>query len=173
MARLQACRRIVALVVCTTVCSSVSGQNATLPADKVGHFDPSKYRLPVPVNSTGAVTEGVVSNVTVTHNMAINSTMPTANHWDFQQNPKYILPLPKNTTDVSGTAAGARVESALSPSASPSVATVEGSPSAASIEDSPSVAPAKIEAVSGFVKTQGQNFVLNGKAAYFAGTNAW
>ena len=32
---------------------------------------------------------------------------------------------------------------------------------------------ATVESVPGFVKTQGQQFSLNGRAAYFAGTNAW
>ena len=36
-----------------------------------------------------------------------------------------------------------------------------------------SAANATIESVPGFVKTQGQQFSLNGRAAYFAGTNAW
>ena len=92
--------------------------------------------------------------------MTVNSTMPTAGHFDLQQSAKYILPVANKTTGVSGTTEGARVESA-------------DATTSASIVASPTSASAQIESVPGFVRAQGQNFVVNGKAAYFAGTNAW
>ena len=147
------------------------GENGTSTAHNVGQpinnasqFDPAKYILPLPSNKTSSLAgvEGEKANVTVSHNKTILSTSPTASRKDLQQNPKYILPIPsKNATAPSLATEGARVEGA--PSAASS--------SSASIPESPS--SASIESVSGFVKTQGQNFVVNGKAAYFAGTDAW
>lgn len=162
---LQAHRPIAELVAVLIVLSRVSAEynathNATLPTNATGHFDPAKYSFPVPIDPTQGLAEGEASNATSHYNMTINSTMPTAGHYDFQQSAKYILPMPKNSTGVSGSIEGARVESA-------------GSNTSTSVVASPTGASAKIESVPGFVKAQGQNFVVNGKAAYFAGTNAW
>ena len=153
------------LVAFIVVLSRVSAQsnvthNTTLPTNATGHFDPAKYRLPLPINSTHGLTEGVASNVTIQYNRTVNNTMPMAGQFSLQQSAKYILPVPTNTTDVSGTTEGARVESAASNTS-------------ASVVASPTSASAEIESVPGFVRTQGQNFAVNGKAAYFAGTNAW
>ncbi len=61
---------------------------------------------------------------------------------------KYTLPIPvKNATNEAAKAA--RVESAVT------------------------TAQAFASKIPGFVSASGQNFILNGKAAYFAGTNAW
>lgn len=136
--------------------------NVTLPETAVGHFDPAKYDLPLPSSVSLASAESDVANVTISHgNMSIASPAPTANHWDLQQNPKYTLPIPnKNATAPSGRGEHARVESAAP---SPPVSGFKNQ----------SRASAHIEGVPGFVKTQGQQFMLNGRAAYFAGTNAW
>ncbi|CAK0742592.1 hypothetical protein CVIRNUC_001407 [Coccomyxa viridis] len=99
-------------------------------------------------------------NGTINVNTTINSTHPTASYWNLEENPKYVLPLPPHgPTPHNATVEDARMALAESPSVS-----IAGTQSSAS---------AKIETAPGFVKTQGQNFVLNGKAAYFAGTNAW
>lgn len=167
MARAQVWGLLAAIVVCVCISSGVvaqndSSQNGTLPATKVAHLDSAKYNLPLPANASVAAAVADAANATLTHNKTIASTMPTANYWDLQQNPKYNLPVPsKNATVANGAAEGARIESAAAPS--PTVSSTESQAS-----DS-----AKIESVPGFVRTQGQNFVLNGKAAYFAGTNAW
>ena len=131
-----------------------------LPPSDVGHFDPSKYSLPVPPNKTAASADGAGLNGTINVNVTINSTRPTASYWNLEENSKYVLPLPPNgTTPKNATAEAAEMAPAPGPTSS--------------IADTQSSASARIEAVPGFVKTQGQNFVLNGKAAYFAGTNAW
>ena len=165
MVGLQAHGPIAALFAVLIVLSRVSAEyntthNSTLPANATGHFDPAKYRLPLPIDSAQGLAEGEASNATTHHNVTLNSTMPTAGHYEFQQSAKYILPMPNNTMGVSATVEGARVESA-------------DSNTSTSVVASPTSASAKIESVPGFVKAQGQNFAVNGKAAYFAGTNAW
>ena len=160
MSGVQAYRPFAVLVAFTLVLSRVSAvydttHNATLPSNSTAHYNPAKYSLPLPVNSTLEVAEGLASNATTHHNRTINSTMPMADQFDLQQSAKYILPVPNNTTSVTE---GAKVESAATNT---------------SVVASPTSASAQIESVPGFVRTQGQNFVVNGKAAYFAGTNAW
>lgn len=165
MVGMWAYRSIAALVAFTVVLSRVSAENnathnATLPANATGPFNPAKYTLPLPIDTTHALTEGVAANATSHHNMTVNSTMPTAGHYDLQQSAKYILPVANKTAGGSGTTEGARVESA-------------DANTSTSVVASPTSASAQIESVPGFVRAQGQNFVVNGKAAYFAGTNAW
>ena len=165
MVDLQACRPIAALFALTMLLSRVTAednatQNRTLPVNSTGHFDPAKYSFPLPNNSNHVLSEGMAANTTFRHNMTVNSTMPTAGHHNHQQGAKYILPLQLNTTGVGGKSEGASIESADTNSSASALA-------------SPSSASATIKSVPGFVKRQGQNFVVNGKAAYFAGTNAW
>ena len=157
----------VPLCTCVLLCPGVLAEIAPapspmveLPPSDIGHFDPSKYSLPVPPNKTAASADGAGVNGTINVNITINSTHPTASYWQLEDNPKYVLPLPpKGPTPHNATAEAA----GMAPAQSPNV----------SFAGSHSTASAKIETVPGFVKTQGQNFVLNGKAAHFAGTNAW
>ena len=136
--------------------------NITLPESAVSHFDPAKYDLPLPSSVSLASAESDAANVTIRHgNNSIANPAPTVNHWDLQQNPKYTLPIPsKAATAPSGKGGHARVESAAP---SPPVSGFKNQ----------SRASAHIEGVPGFVKTKGEQFMLNGRAAYFAGTNAW
>ena len=132
---MRAYRSIAALVAFTVVLSRVSADtNATLPANATGPFNPAKYTLPLPIDTTHALTEGVAANATSHQNMTVNSTMPTAGHFDLQQSAKYILPVANKTTGVSGTTEGARVESA-------------DATTSASIVASPTSASAQIESV--------------------------
>ncbi|CAL5219410.1 g1238 [Coccomyxa viridis] len=96
-----------------------------------------------------------VQNVT-----ALDAMLPTTSVGHFDP-AKYALPLPSNATNASGKGVeGAKIEAAAP---SPSVGLGLNS----------SATNATVESVPGFVKTQGQQFSLNGRAAYFAGTNAW
>ena len=169
MAGAHAWGLLAALLLCTFVllCPGVIAAIAPapspiigLPPSDVGHFDPSKYSLPLPPNKTASSADGAGMNGIINVNITINSTHPTASYWNLEENPKYALPLPpQGPTPHNATVEDAR----MAPAESPSVSIAKTQPSTS----------AKIETVPGFVKTQGQNFILNGKAAYFAGTNAW
>lgn len=140
---------------------NTTAQNVTLPPAEAFYFNTANYSLPLLSNATHAPAEFKAANGTISPNVTIESADPTANYWDVEQNPKYVLPVPiKNASVPHAAAKGAKIESAA-----PSSAT--------SVAPGPSRTSASIEDVPGFVKTQGHNFVLNGRAAYFAGTNAW
>ena len=150
----HACYILGLLFVCSLQSSLVAAQAASAPSPSstvsqqdVSHFDASKYALPVPAKNAAASSEA--GNQT-----ASLAAIATASAESPSEQPKYILPVPSQVPAPQG----AKTESAVSV---PSAPLSKGS------------AAAKIEAVSGFVTRQGQNFVLNGKTVYFAGTNAW
>ena len=114
-------------------------------------------------NVTAPPAEGRASTASARLNSTANGTHPALNYWNLEENSKYVLPLPsKGTSPPNATAKPGR-SGIASPASKPSI----------DINGIQSIAAAKIESVPGFVSTQGQNFMLNGRAAYFAGTNAW
>ena len=143
------------LCMCSLQTHLVAAQPGSAPSPSstlqdVSHFDPSKYALPVPSKNAAASSEAGNQTASLA---AIADTIATAAAVSPSEQPKYILPVPSQVPAPEG----ARAESAV---AAPSTALSASS-------------AAKIESVSGFVQRQGQNFVLNGKTVYFAGTNAW
>ena len=87
--------------------------------------------------------QGTAQQVALSANITLQAK--DVSHYDPA---KYTLPIPvKNST--SEAAKAARVESAVT------------------------TAQAFASKIPGFVSASGQNFILNGKAAYFGGTNAW
>ena len=166
MAFVRAWRIGAAAVVLVALYADVEALNSTaldarLPAISVGHFDPSKYALPLPSNATSASGEGDASTGSTICNTIVHRAY---NHLPPSSTvARHILYPSCNRKD--GHALDAGVEGAKIESAAPSPR--------AGLASNSSNAYATIEAVPGFVKTQGQQFSLNGRGAYFAGTNAW
>ena len=128
-----------------------------------GHIAPAYHGPPRLPNATAASAEGRASTGSARLNITANGTHPSPNHWNLEENTKYILPLPSKGTPPPNTSAKHGRSEMASPAPKASL----------SVNGTQSTAAAKIESVPGFVSTQGQNFMLNGRAAYFAGTNAW
>ena len=127
------------------------------------HIAPAYHSPPLLPNATAASAEGRASTGSTRPNITANGTHPSLNHWNIEGNTKYVLPLPSKGTPPPNTTAKHGRSGDASPAPKPSLSVNGTQPTAA----------AKIESVPGFVSTQGQSFMLNGRAAYFAGTNAW
>ena len=165
MAAARAWGVVAAAVLLVTACAAVDVQNDTaldamLPTTSVGHFDPAKYALPLPSNATNASGKGEASTGIITSNTTIPSVHRSRPLLSVRKTPFVYILYQRGRQSLGIGVEGAKIESAApSPSAS--------------LGSNSSSTNATVESVPGFVKTQGQQFSLNGRAAYFAGTNAW
>ena len=171
MTGLHAQRGIAAFLLFVIHCGMIAADIASAPSpvgplqhhQSASHIAPAYHSPPLPPNATAASAEGRASTGSARPNITANGTHPSFNHWNVEVNSKYVLPLPSKGTAPPNTTARHGRSGNASPAPKPSL----------SVDGIQSTAAAKIESVPGFVSTQGQNFMLNGRAAYFAGTNAW
>ena len=154
-----------------TSCRMMATDSASAPSpsdplqhpNNTVHIAPADISPPLLPDATTASAEGGATTASARLNTAANGTHPSLYHWNLKSNPKYVLPVPSKGTSPPNTMAKREGSKEASPAPKPSIG----------VHGIQSTAAAKIESVPGFVSTHGQNFMLNGRAAYFAGTNAW
>ncbi len=166
---------VAAVSICLLQASPVIAQDSSasrpsLSLQDVSHFDASKYALPLPSNGAAVSAEGNNQTASLA---AIASAMAEAAAESPSQDSKYILPVPSQVPKAEGAAAESPASAPTAALSKGSSARTEAVAGSAAETEAVTGTSAQIEAVSGFVQRQGQNFVLNGKTVYFAGTNAW